>query len=246
MASSPLHTPTHSLLLPLEHSESTSPRALMAKQQGSSSRNLAGMVEADNTPGRLLVGRSDPSAASNLPPRKRAGGPLATGVPCNPEVGHGLLAAAAEPAARRLRVAEAARGAAAGQISAAARLRAFRAARVRGIMSLNGDACCGGLCDTPYCACAGTHRRPPDAFEDAAAAGCRRCCRPLAAAIHMHQGMRFCTRRCRYDSFMEGLYEKREREYAAAAPASKRWRVIGGVPLVTQAEHEWFQKIFFG
>ncbi|KAL6657598.1 hypothetical protein ACP70R_005378 [Stipagrostis hirtigluma subsp. patula] len=228
----------------------------------SSSRNLAAMVEeADYCPplSPIRIPKFNPFAASDVPPTPRhstmwkrtaaaaAGGPFTTGVPCNPETGVGLLAAVVAPASAYLRVAEAARPAAEEQLLAAARLRAFRNATVRGIMAVStDDLCCNGACDTPYCG--GSRRAPPLAADGGAMAdaGCCHCCRPFDGQyIYMYMGLAFCRMACRYDFFMERLYEVRQREFSAAAPARSRRRVTGGVKLVTESEKKMFWKMFF-
>ncbi|KAL6657601.1 hypothetical protein ACP70R_005381 [Stipagrostis hirtigluma subsp. patula] len=219
----------------------------MKGNKTSSSRNLAAMAEeADSCPplSPIRIPKFNPFAASDVPPTPRhstmwkrtaaaAGGPFTTGVPCNPETGVGLLAAVVAPASAYLRVAEAARPAAEEQLLAAARVRAFRNATVRGIMAVStDDLCCNGACDTPYCGGSRRRRRRHG----------RRRLLPLLPSLW---GLAFCRMDCRYDFFMERLYEVRQRAFSAAAPPRSRRRVTGGVKLVTESEKKMFWKMFF-
>ncbi|CAN6226086.1 unnamed protein product [Urochloa humidicola] len=151
---------------------------------------------------------------------------------CNPEISVGLLAAVAEPASARLRVAGPVRAGASGIMAAvAAADHVFRNG------TSGGAACC--------CGCGGGARKW--SVVDEVLVACKLCRRRLDdRTIYLYMDKGFCNPECRYKYFLEELYEQR-RKLAAEARASKRACRNGKADLHVEAadDRSFRRRIFF-
>ncbi|OEL21897.1 hypothetical protein BAE44_0017082 [Dichanthelium oligosanthes] len=206
---------------------------MLGSRVSSTIRNLFALAEpglSSPTPspsqsGSAGIPEGNPFAVvSYVPPalmkKTRPGGPLTTGVPCNPETGVGLLAAVAEPAsARLLRVAEPVRAGASGIMAA-----------------VRADLNCNGTSDTALLV--------PIRVNEALLA-CKLCHRGLDdRTIYMYMDKGFCKPECRYEYYLlEELYEKRQKLAAETRP-SKRARRDCKASLHTEGADRSFRRIF--
>ncbi|CAO1939475.1 unnamed protein product [Urochloa humidicola] len=128
---------------------------------------------------------------------------------CNPEISVGLLAAVAEPASARLRVAGPVRAGASGIMAA--------------VVAAN-HVLCNGTSGGGACCCGGGGARKWNVVDEVLVA-CKLCRRRLDdRTIYLYMDKGFCNPECRYKYFLEELYEQRRKLAAETRESKRAWR----------------------